>query len=158
MPKESTNKGYVMEMRALIGSRPFIVIGTCIFVFRDAKLLLERRSDNGLWGLPGGSMEPGETLEQCARRELLEETGLNALELEFFHTFSGPELHHFYPNGDEAYIVTTAFICRNFEGEAKAADEESFEMRYFELTALPTDLNPPTRAVLKKLLESNVRP
>ncbi|MBX9570637.1 MAG: NUDIX domain-containing protein [Candidatus Obscuribacterales bacterium] len=146
--------GYVMEMRALIGSRPFIVIGTCIFVLRDKCLLLERRSDNGLWGLPGGSMEPGETLEQCARRELFEETGINAIDLEFFHTFSGPELHHFYPNGDEAFIVTTGFITRNFEGEPRAADEESFEMRFFELNALPEDLNPPTRAVLKIFLKS----
>lgn len=147
---------YVMEMRALIGSRPFIVIGTCLFVFRDNKLLMERRSDNGLWGLPGGSMEPGETLEECARRELFEETGINAIDLEFFHTFSGPELHHFYPNGDEAYIVTTAFVTSNFEGEPRAADDESFEMRFFELNDLPQDLNPPTKAVLKKLLESDL--
>lgn len=147
---------YVMEMRALIGSRPFIVIGTCLFVFRRNQLLMERRSDNGLWGLPGGSMEPGETLEQCARRELLEETGIHAIDLEFFHTFSGPELHHFYPNGDEAYIVTTGFVCRNFEGEPRAADDESFEMRFFDLDDLPQDLNPPTRAVLKKLLESDL--
>ena len=147
---------YVMEIRALIGKRPFIVIGTCLFVFRGAQLLMERRSDNGLWGLPGGSMEPGETLEQCARRELLEETGIEAEELEFFHTFSGPELHHFYPNGDEAFIVTTAFVVRNFKGEPRAADEESFEMQFFDLDALPADLNPPTRAVLAKLLDSDL--
>jgi ADP-ribose pyrophosphatase YjhB (NUDIX family) len=45
-------------------------------VMRDGKLLLIRRTDDGLWALPGGITDPGETLAQSARRELLEETGL----------------------------------------------------------------------------------
>jgi len=45
-------------------------------VMRDGKLLLVRRTDDGLWALPGGITDPGETLAQSARRELLEETGL----------------------------------------------------------------------------------
>ena len=45
-------------------------------VIRDGKLLLVRRTDDGLWALPGGITDPGETLAQSARRELLEETGL----------------------------------------------------------------------------------
>lgn len=45
-------------------------------VFRDDKLLLIRRRDNGLWALPGGFIEPGETLAEATRRELLEEAGV----------------------------------------------------------------------------------
>ncbi|OKP87763.1 hypothetical protein A3844_10175 [Paenibacillus helianthi] len=49
--------------------------------------LLQRRTDNGLWGLPGGSLELGETLPEVAKRELLEETGLIANSLTLFDVF-----------------------------------------------------------------------
>ncbi|GLX68191.1 hypothetical protein MU1_25360 [Paenibacillus glycanilyticus] len=58
--------GYIMDLRAIVGSRPLIMTGACVLLCRNERLLLQRRSDNGLWGLPGGSMEPGETLEEVA--------------------------------------------------------------------------------------------
>ncbi|MBX9689491.1 MAG: NUDIX domain-containing protein [Candidatus Obscuribacterales bacterium] len=146
--------GYINEIRALIGSRPLIVVGACIFVQdREKRLLLVRRSDNGLWGLPAGTMELGETIEECARRELLEETGLKALRLEFFHVFSGMDHFHTYPNGDQAYIVSTAFRATEYEGMACVNDHESHEVAFFQLTELPAELNPPTRPVLKRFIE-----
>lgn len=148
--------GYIMEMRALVGARPFIVVGACVFVFKEASILLMRRSDNGLWGLPGGSLEPGETLEECARRELLEETGLRASALEFFHVFSGPEQHYIYPNGHEAHIVTSAFVAREFNGDPHSADGESLELQFFHLRDLPAEMSPPTNPVLRKLLQSEL--
>jgi len=53
-------------------------IGSCAVIFDEArqKVLLTQRTDNGLWCLPGGKMESGETLEECCRREVFEETGL----------------------------------------------------------------------------------
>lgn len=146
--------GYVMEMRALLGSRTLIVVGACVFVFDPSeRLLLMRRSDNGLWGLPGGSMEPGETLEEAARRELEEETGVIAREMNFFHTFSGPELYHEYPNGDSAYIVTSAFCVHQYDGVACVNDNESLDMQFFALNELPENLSPPTHPVIRHMLE-----
>ncbi|QGQ93867.1 NUDIX domain-containing protein [Paenibacillus psychroresistens] len=49
-------------------------------------MLLQRRRDRDAWGLPGGSMEPGEEMEQVATRELYEETGLKAHELQLFES------------------------------------------------------------------------
>lgn len=63
---------YVMQMRKLIGTRPLIVPGSTVLVFNDSgELLLQHRSDTEEWGLPGGAMEPGESLEETAARELL---------------------------------------------------------------------------------------
>jgi 8-oxo-dGTP pyrophosphatase MutT (NUDIX family) len=70
--------GYIMELRKLLGSRPIIMIGACVVVLKDKAIHLQLRADNGLWGLPGGSMEPREEMKDAAIRELYEETGLIA--------------------------------------------------------------------------------
>jgi ADP-ribose pyrophosphatase YjhB (NUDIX family) len=56
-------------------------------VFHDDKLLLVRRADDGLWALPGGITDPGETLAQTARRELREETGIDGRVIELLGVF-----------------------------------------------------------------------
>ncbi|CAH1202310.1 RNA pyrophosphohydrolase [Paenibacillus allorhizoplanae] len=93
--------------------------GACVLLCNNKKLLLQRRTDNGLWGLPGGSMEPGESLEEVAKRELFEETGLEAKSLEMFRVFSGKDLYYKYPHGDEVYNVVSAYVCSDFEGALK---------------------------------------
>ena len=66
-----------------------------------ATILLQKRSDNHCWGYAGGSVELDEVVEDAAKRELFEETGLIAEKLELFGVFSGKETHYVYPNGDE---------------------------------------------------------
>ncbi|MBW4604289.1 MAG: NUDIX domain-containing protein [Calothrix sp. FI2-JRJ7] len=56
---------------------------------KQNRLLLQHRKDNKQWGLIGGSMSVGESLEETARREAYEETGLELLDLEWFRLFSG---------------------------------------------------------------------
>jgi 8-oxo-dGTP pyrophosphatase MutT (NUDIX family) len=58
--------GYIMGLRKIVGTRPLIMSGACVLLVHDSTLLLERRTDNGMWGLPGGSLEPGESMEQVA--------------------------------------------------------------------------------------------
>jgi 8-oxo-dGTP pyrophosphatase MutT (NUDIX family) len=111
--------GYIMGLRKIVGTRPLIMSGACVLLVHDSTLLLERRTDNGMWGLPGGSLEPGESMEQVARRELFEETGFKAKSLELMNIFSGDELYYKYPNGDEVYNVVAAYICKEFDGMLK---------------------------------------
>ena len=99
-------------------------------------VLLIRRRDNGLWDLPGGRVEPGEATEAAARRELLEETGLEAGPLELLAVFSGPETLHTYPDGNTVAWVTVLYLCRAFSGSGVAGDDAA-EVGWFGLEEIP---------------------
>ena len=90
-----------------------------------------------MWGYAGGAVELHEPVEAAAARELLEETGLIAEELTLFGVFSGEELHHIYPNGDEVSIVEIVYLCRNYQGELTPQAEEVTGLRFFPPDRLP---------------------
>jgi 8-oxo-dGTP pyrophosphatase MutT (NUDIX family) len=105
--------GYVQELRLLVGHRPLIIPGAAVLIVdQQGGLLLQHRKDNQQWGLIGGSMEVGESLEETARRETFEETGLELDELEWFGLFSGQELIYEYPNQDIVVNVVAVYIAR----------------------------------------------
>jgi len=132
--------GYVAELRQLVGTRPLILVGAEVLVFDgQGRLLVQKRSDTGDWAIPGGMMEPGETFEETARREVLEETGLEIGELELLGIYSGPKFYYQYPHGDEVYNVSAAYITRTFRGEL-TADFESTSLGFYPLDALPGPL------------------
>src|SRR5690606_14978802 len=118
-------------------------------LIRDGTLLLERRTDNGLWGLPGGSLEPGESMEEVAKRELYEETGLQAKNLELMNIFSGEDLYYKYPHGDEVYNVVAAYICNEFDGYIKKDNHEVEEIKFFSMNDIPDNISPPDKPVIK---------
>ena len=142
-----------MDLRKLVGSRPLIMAGACVLLCSEQQLLLQRRTDNGCWGLPGGSMELGETLEEVAKMELFEETGLHAKGLELFDMFSGQELYYKYPNGDEVYNVVAAYLCTEFDGALKEDGIEVQEVRFFNYGELPSELSSPDVPIIKRFMD-----
>lgn len=101
---------YVQELRSLIGHRPLIIAGAAVLIFdQQHRLLLQHRKDNHQWGLIGGSLEIGESLEQTARREVFEETGLELDQLEWFGVFSGQDLIYEYPKSKNTVRESSAF-------------------------------------------------
>ncbi|AIQ74213.1 MULTISPECIES: NUDIX hydrolase [Paenibacillus] len=142
-----------MELRKLVGTRPLIMAGACVLLCSNHQLLLQRRTDNGCWGLPGGSMELGETLEEVAKRELFEETGLTAKVLDLFDMFSGKDLYYKYPHGDEVYNVVAAYLCTDFDGALKVDGIEVQELRFFSYEELPSELSPPDVPVIKRFMD-----
>ena len=137
--------GYIMDLRAVVGHRPLIMTCAGVLVLNEYnQLLLQKRADNGLWGYPGGSMELCESFEECAARELREETGLVAKELVHYMNISGDAVHYFYPNGDEIYAAEEIFLCRAYDGVLQRQESEVFELKFFDLDGLPSreEINP----------------
>ena len=145
-----------MDLRRVVGHRTLIqAAASIICVDSEGRLLLGRRTDNHMWGYSGGAVEIDEKIEDCARRELYEEMGITAGELELFYINSGPEAHYVYPNGDEVSNVEVVYICRDYKGEIRPQPEEIEEIRYFSVDEIRMEeISPPIRAVMQKYTET----
>jgi len=136
--------GYIEELRSQVGTRPLILVGAAVIIQdEEDRVLLQRRSDTGEWGIPGGFMEPGERVEDTARREVREETGLLVGALSLLVVLSGPGLYYQYPNGDEVHNVSVVYTTREYEGKPRADGVEGLEVRFFCPGELPEDISPP---------------
>jgi len=116
-------------------------------------VLLGLREDCGRWGLPGGMKELGESLEDAAHRELLEETGLSTRVLRFLTLCSGPQFAHTYPQGDRIDHVAAIYQAVEVEGELRTDEAEHLELRYFDVQALPSDMQPLSERLLAQALK-----
>lgn len=146
--------GCIFDMRKLVGHRTIIQCsGSIIIVDKNGRLLLGKRTDNHLWGYAGGSVEIDEKIEDCAARELFEEMGIVADEMELFYINSGKDTHYIYPNGDEVSNIEIVYICRKYHGTPKAQESEIEELRYFTLDEITTDMiSPPIRPVFEEYM------
>lgn len=115
---------------------------SAVILNSQRELLLQRRSDNEEWGLPGGSMEIGESVSDAIRREVREETGLLVDVVRLVGVYSDPRLQVVrYPDGHVVHFITTCFECRTVGGRLQTCPE-TLELRYFEPAALPETLVP----------------
>ena len=147
---------YIMDLRKVVGHRPLLQVGASVIVVdSENRILLQLRSDNHCWGYAGGSVELDEVVEEAAKRELLEETGLIAEELELFGVFSGKDTHYTYPNGDEVSNVDIVYICKQYSGELKCQHGEVEELKFFRVDEMPQNISKPIRVALNKWIEQN---
>ncbi|MDW8299247.1 MAG: NUDIX domain-containing protein [Anaerolineae bacterium] len=129
---------YVRQLREKVGQTPILLVGVAGVVINEAgEVLLQRRSDNGEWVLPGGALDPGEEPAEAVVREVWEETAVLVQPERVIAVYGGEDLFVRYPNGDQAYIVSITFACRPLHGEPRVNDDESLEVRYFPLDQLP---------------------
>lgn len=147
--------GYFEELRPLVGHRPLLMVGAAtLIVDEQDRLLLLKRSDSGCWALPGGAVELGEVVEEAARRETWEETGLEIGELSLFGVFSGPEFFCIYPNGDEVYNVMIIYLVREIRGDVRLNDEHT-DWGWFAPTEIPENIGPPIKPVIEQFFGKN---
>ena len=103
---------YIMDLRKVVGHAPLLQAGASIIVENEnGQVLLEKRTDNHQWGYAGGSIELGETVEEAAKRELFEEMGLVADEMELFYINSGEETHHLQRGGGQIDRADASGSC-----------------------------------------------
>ena len=116
--------------------------GAAAFV-QDAqgRVLLQKRADNGYWGLPAGHADVGESISETAVRETFEETGFVVKVDRLVGVYSDPTLFNVmrYPDGGITQFVSVCFACTLMGGEMTLSDE-STDIGFFALDALPSPL------------------
>ncbi|ATP39978.1 DNA mismatch repair protein MutT [Solibacillus sp. R5-41] len=119
-----------------------IVTGGALIKDGTGRILLQKRSDYGDWGLPGGAMEPGESIEETMIREVKEETGINVKEYNFLSVYTGKRMMYVYPDGNEVVFVMFLFEV-NIDAQGLLLDDgktldyqdehnESLTLQFFE--------------------------
>ena len=149
--------GYPVFTRLCMGvlKHKFVLLqdgAAAIIVNEKGQILMQSRSDKDLWGLPGGCQELGERFQDTIIREVKEETNLDVTEdnLELIDIISGPTRRNSYPNGDVVINNTALYCVKNYSGELKW-NEESKDMRFFDLDNIPTNQNDPDLVETYKL-------
>ena len=144
---------YIKELRKRIGHSPIMMCACgCLIFNENNQVLLQKRSDDNLWGNPGGSMDLGETIYDTVIREIKEETNLDIKkeDLKIFNIYSGEEQHHIYPNKDEVYFVNIIFEIHKYSGDI-VSDIESKELKFFDIDKLPNNITKPFESVARDL-------
>ncbi|WP_369900933.1 NUDIX hydrolase [Bacillus manliponensis] len=150
---------YIQHIRSMVGNERVIMVVAGAFVFdEENRVLMQKRSDNGQWGFPGGFMELGESVQDAARREVYEETGLILEELSLFGIYSGPQYDKTFSNGDQVSLVQIVFTCNCYSGQLVDSNEESIENMFFSLEELPENIFQDHRVFVDDLLTKTQLP
>ena len=152
---------YIHDLRKEIGPRKIILNCAGALIIRDGRILFQRRTDNGRWGLIGGLLEMNETYQQAALREIREETGLEVRLDHFLGIFHNHNM--VWSNGDAAHVISAMFTAAIVSGEPRI-DEESYELRFFGREEIPelfaedhiAALEAYFRGVRRPMLQENV--
>jgi ADP-ribose pyrophosphatase YjhB (NUDIX family) len=108
-----------------LGRQGKIRVGCSAVIFDEPreKVLLTRRADNGLWCVPGGGMESGESAAEACEREVFEETGLSVRVKRLVGVYSNPDQLVVYPDGSKVHFVIMGFEAEIIGGELGLSNE-----------------------------------
>jgi len=122
-----------------IGKRGRIRLGCSAVIFDQAreKVFLTKRADNGLWCLPSGGVDPGESVEETIIREVWEETGLTVQVIRLVGVYSDPDWLVEYEDKEAAQIVALSFEAEITSGQPGSSGEVS-DWGYFSLEEMDT--------------------
>jgi ADP-ribose pyrophosphatase YjhB (NUDIX family) len=126
---------FVAELRAMVGTHRLWMPAVTAVIVHEGCLLMTERADNGRWAPVTGILDPGEDPAVGARREALEECGVEISVDRLASVSVSPEITH--ANGDLGIYLDLTFACSWVSGEARVADDESTDVRWWPLDALP---------------------
>jgi ADP-ribose pyrophosphatase YjhB (NUDIX family) len=125
-----------------ISSQGEVRLGCSVILFNAARdeVLLTRRTDNGQWCLPGGRIDPGESVTEACEREVMEETGLVVRVVRLTGVYSNPDRLIVYPDGNKAHVIVLNFEVEQVDGTLRLSDETT-DARFFSVSeAVQMDL------------------
>ena len=129
---------YLGQLRKLVGNRTLITPSArAVIQDQQGRVLLVRRSDNGAWVMPAGSMELGESVMDCLRREVWEETGLEVLAATPIAIYSEPRFAFTTAYGGQHQMLSIVFRVDAWEGALATTTDETTDARFFALDQLP---------------------
>lgn len=127
---------FITTLRATAGNQLLWLPGVTAIVFDDeGRVLLGRRTDTRKWSVVGGIPEPGEQPAACAVREVFEETAVHCVPERVVLVQALQPVT--YGNGDRCQYMDITFRCRAVGGEARVNDDESLDVDWFTVDALP---------------------
>jgi 8-oxo-dGTP pyrophosphatase MutT (NUDIX family) len=129
---------YLGWLRQFVGHQKVIATGAAAII-RDAhgRVLLQKRSDVGLWGIPGGGQELGERIDDTLRREVREEVGLDVEPKRIIDLYTSPRVDITFPNGDQLQPYVVRFECEIVGGTLQKNDDEVLDVGWFAFDQLP---------------------
>ena len=131
---------YYKQLRKYVGHQPLILPGSNVLILNDKGEVLLQEREPGIYGLPGGLMELGESFEDTARREVLEETALHIGKLQLCNVYSGPDYYIENPNGDKFYSVSAVYKTSEYSGDILADELSPLVFSFFLPLNCPTEL------------------
>lgn len=139
MQNTDFENSYLGKLRQVVGNRLLQVPGARVVIQRnDGFILLEKRKDFKVWGVPSGSAEESEDLISAMKREVYEETGLKISNFTIFGFASNPSFEVIeYPCGDKIHSFSLLFYTNDFYGDLTSNLEESDALEWFDLEKLP---------------------
>ena len=136
------DKEYIPYLRNIVGHQKIISVGLAVILIdKKGRVLLEKRSDNGKYCLPGGSINFDETVVEGLKREVKEETNLELKNPGLLMILSGKKEEFVYPNGDVTDYVDLIFYEKAEEEmeDLLKHDSESTELSFYSLDQLPDE-------------------
>jgi 8-oxo-dGTP diphosphatase len=129
-----------------------IKIGCEVFLINNNSVLLGKRKNcygEGMWALPGGHLEYGETITDCAKRELIEELGITALELKLISIIENID--------ERGHYVHISFLLERFVGEIQCMEPDlCYEWKFFDIFNLPENIFKPHQNIFKNYFKNTL--
>ena len=145
--------GYCEDIREMIGNFALIMVRPSVAIVNNSGEILLFRYSGADWGVPGGILQPNESVEECIKRNVKKNLGVMLHSLQLFGVYSGKELiNRVEESGDEYHTVAIGYLCSDYEGEITPDSNQGMEARFFKLNELPKEIDP---FIKNKLVELN---